>query len=121
MKTQDPGIERLLTTRPLMQMHSADGLLFEAVPLKSIAQEVGTPCWVTSAGTLRHRARALKDAFAAHDIDIMMHYALKANDHLASLTLLQQEGCGADVVSGGEILRALQAGIDPERSSREAK
>lgn len=94
-------------------MDGQDGLLFEGVPLQTIASAVGTPCWVTGAGTLRRRTRNLRKAFTERGIDIALHYALKANDHLSTLTVLHQEGCGADVVSGGELRKACAAGIDP--------
>ncbi|HYZ63589.1 MAG TPA: diaminopimelate decarboxylase [Acetobacteraceae bacterium] len=83
-----------------------DGLLVEGVPLNAIADAVGTPTWVISAGCLRTRLRALQAA-----LDARIHYAVKANDHLAILRLMAKEGAGADVVSGGELMRALKAGI----------
>lgn len=113
MTRHDPDIMNLLASRPSLHMDGQDGLLFEGVPLQTIANQVGTPCWVTGAGTLRRRTRNLKKAFTERGLDIALHYALKANDHLATLSVLRQEGCGADVVSGGELRRALQAGISP--------
>ena len=65
------------------------------------------------AGTLRARYRALAAALAPSGARI--HYAVKANDHLAVLAVLGREGAGADVVSLGEMSRALAAGIDPAR------
>ncbi len=94
-------------------MHARDGLLLDGVPLARIAAEASTPCWVTGATTLRARYRALAAALAPAGARI--HYAVKANDHLAILTLLAREGAGADVVSGGELARALAAGIPPQR------
>ncbi|WP_035447231.1 diaminopimelate decarboxylase [Asaia prunellae] len=113
MTRHDPDIMNLLASRPSLHMDAQDGLLFEGVPLQTIASQVGTPCWVTGAGTLRRRTRNLRKAFAERGLNIALHYALKANDHLATLNVLRQEGCGADVVSGGELLRARQAGIAP--------
>jgi diaminopimelate decarboxylase len=84
-------------------------LLFEDVPLAAIAAQFGTPCWVYGAGTLRARYRRLAAALPG----VAIHYAVKANDHLAVLSLLAGLGAGADVVSGGELLRALQAGFAP--------
>ncbi len=115
MTRHDPDIMNLLASRPSLHMDGQDGLLFEGVPLQTIASAVGTPCWVTGAGTLRRRTRNLRKAFTERGIDISLHYALKANDHLATLTVLHQEGCGADVVSGGELRRALAAGISPSQ------
>ncbi len=106
----DPTIAELIAARPHLHMHAMDGLLLDDVPLHAIADQVGTPTWVLSAGTIRSRLRTLQDAFAARPV--AMHYAMKANDHLAVLRLVRQAGAGVDVVSGGEILRARAAGID---------
>jgi len=90
-----------------------DGLVFESVPLNAIADAIGTPTWVYGAGTMRARYRALAEALAGAGIAADLHYAMKANDHLAILRLFAAEGGGVDVVSAGEIRRALAAGIDP--------
>lgn len=92
-------------------MNAREGLLVEDVPLAEIAHIHGTPTWVYGAGTLRARARQLAQAFPG----VAIHYALKANDHLAVLHILRNEGLGADIVSGGEMLRALHAGFSPSR------
>ncbi len=105
----DPGPAELLAARPQLGMHAMDGLLLEDVSLAAVAAAFGTPCWVYGAGTLRARARALRAAFAG--LDVAVHYAVKANDHLAVLRLLHEEGLGADVVSAGELLRARRAGV----------
>ncbi|WP_343562720.1 diaminopimelate decarboxylase [Kiloniella sp. b19] len=98
-------------------MHHFDyrnGTLFaEDVPLTKIAEEVGSPVYVYSAATLRRHYHVFADAFA--DIDAMVCYAMKANSNQAVLSLLAREGCGADVVSAGELKRALAAGIPAER------
>jgi diaminopimelate decarboxylase len=94
-------------------MHVRDGLLLDGVPLGRIAAELGTPAWVYGAGTLRARTRALAHALAP--VGARIHYAVKANDHLAILSVLAREGVGADVVSGGELARALTAGLGPDR------
>ena len=107
----DPSLADLLATRPHLAMHAMDGLLVEDVPALAIAAECGTPTWVISAGALRSRLARLQAAFA--DLPMSIHYAVKANDHLAILKLMAQQGAGADVVSGGELLRALHAGHDP--------
>ncbi len=88
-----------------------DGVLYaESVPLPSIAASVGTPVYVYSANTIRARYRRLDDAFAgvAHHI----HFAMKANSNLSVLRLLQELGAGVDIVSGGELYRANEAGFD---------
>jgi diaminopimelate decarboxylase len=107
----DPTPLELLTARPALRMDAQGGLLFEDVKLIDIARAYATPTWVYGAGTLKTRYRRLKAAFPGTQI----HYAVKANDHLAVLTILAREGAGADVVSEGEFLRALKAGIPPDR------
>ena len=109
----DPSTADLIADHPALTMHAMDGLVLEDVPLTAIARAVGTPCWVLSAGTLRARLASLQDAFAASGAHV--HYAVKANDHLAVLNLVRLAGAGADVVSQGELMRARQAGIPPAR------
>ena len=113
--TPDPSIAELIAARSHMHMHAMDGLTMEDVPLARIADAVGTPTWVYSAGALRARYRALAGAMAGAGLDAHIHYAVKANDRLAILSLLGQEGAGADVVSEGELLRARAAGIPASR------
>ena len=62
--TPDPDFAELLARRPHLTAHVLDGLVMEDVPLVRIAREVGTPSWVYSAGTLRRRYGALRDALA---------------------------------------------------------
>jgi diaminopimelate decarboxylase len=88
-----------------------DGLLLDDVPLAGIADAAGTPTWVYSAATMRVRYRALAGAMADAGLDIQLHYAVKANDSRAVLTLFGAEGAGADVVSGGELRKVRRAGI----------
>ena len=88
-------------------------LCAEAVPLGRIAAAVGTPFYVYSAAALTARYQAFAAAFApAHPL---ICYAVKANSNLAVLSLLARLGAGADVVSEGELRRALAAGIAPEK------
>ena len=93
--------------------HEADALWLEGVALEMIAERVGTPIYVYSAGAMRRRARALLDAFAGQRC--LPCYAVKANHHLAVIRLFAGLGLGADTVSQGEIERALAAGVPPER------
>lgn len=86
----------------------------EGVPLAAIADEVGTPVYVYSAGTLRRHARVFRESLSGLDRPLIA-FAVKANPNVAVLKLLGQEGFGADVVSEGEMRRALAAGIPPER------
>ena len=91
-----------------------DGELYaEEVPLARIAAAVGTPFYVYSAGSLTARYRRFAAAFAP-DFPLIC-YAVKANSNLAVLRLFAGLGAGADVVSEGELRRALAAGIPPER------
>ena len=85
----------------------------EAVPLADIAAAVGTPCYVYSASAMRELAAAFRDAFAGERA--LFCYAVKANSNLAVIRLFANEGLGADTVSGGEIARALEAGVSPQR------
>jgi diaminopimelate decarboxylase len=91
--------------------HYRDGALWcEDVPLSRIADEVGTPVYVYSAATFRRHARAFRDGLAVMP-NVHLAYAIKANPNLAVLKLMATEGYGADVVSGGELARALAAGM----------
>ncbi len=90
-----------------------EGILHaEEVPLPEIADTVGTPVHVYSAGSLRHTA----DGFTAalrHLQAPRFAFAVKANPNTAVLRLLAKRGYGADIVSGGELRRALDAGMAP--------
>jgi diaminopimelate decarboxylase len=84
------------------------GLRCEAVSLDVIANAVGTPCYVYSAGAIREQYRLLRDAMG--NLDARLHYSVKANSSIAILALLRELGAGLDIVSGGELFRALKAG-----------
>lgn len=112
--TPDPDLRELIAARPHLSMHAADGLVMEDVPLAAVADALGTPCWVYAAGAIRGRYRALDGAFRDAALPVRIHYAVKANDHPAVLRVLAAEGAGADVVSGGELRRALDAGMRAE-------
>lgn len=91
-----------------------DGVLHaEAVPLDEVAAAVGTPCYVYAANAMRDRLAAFRRAF--RDQPALFCYALKANSNLAVVRLLAAGGAGADTVSGGEVARALAAGVPPGR------
>ena len=91
-----------------------DGILHaEQVPLPAIAEAVGTPVYVYSQATLQRHARVFREALGALDNPLTV-FAVKANPNLAVLRVLQGEGFGADVVSGGELRRALAAGMAPD-------
>ena len=86
----------------------------EDVPLPRIAEAVGTPVYVYSRATLERHARVFREALDAVP-DKLIAFAVKANPNLAVLKVLQRQGYGADVVSVGEMRRALAAGIAPEK------
>jgi diaminopimelate decarboxylase len=84
-------------------------LCAEAVPLAEIAAAVGTPAYVYASTGMRARVRRFFSAFAGQRVRLC--YALKANSNLAVIRALAAEGAGAEVVSGGELQRALAAGV----------
>lgn len=92
--------------------HRDDTLYAEDVNLNELAAKVGTPFYVYSSATLRRHVRVVKAAFEG--IPTLLAYAMKANSNQAVLKLMASEGAGADVVSLGELERALAAGIKPE-------
>ncbi len=85
----------------------------EDVSLEAIARELGTPAYVYSDATLRRHYQVLADAFTGRNT--LIAYAVKANSNIGVLATLGAVGAGADTVSGGEILRALEAGIPANR------
>jgi len=93
--------------------YSGGTLTCEGVELPAIAEAVGTPCYVYSTATLERHVRVIAEAVA--DIDCLIAYSVKANGNLAVLATLAAQGAGADVVSGGELMRARRAGIPGHR------
>ncbi len=85
----------------------------EDLPLTAIAEAVGTPVYVYSRATLQRHAQVFRDALAILP-RVHIAFAIKANPNLAVLRVMQREGLGADVVSGGEMARALAAGMPAE-------
>nr|WP_245364743.1 diaminopimelate decarboxylase [Agrobacterium tumefaciens] len=85
----------------------------ENVPVPEIAKAVGTPFYVYSTATLERHYKVFSGAFA--DVDAMVCYAMKANSNQAVLKTLAKLGAGIDVVSGGELRRALAAGVPASR------
>jgi diaminopimelate decarboxylase len=84
-------------------------LYCEQVAVSQIAKEVGTPCYIYSHATLIRHVRAYDSAFK--NVPHLIAFAMKANSNLAILRLMAKEGCGVDIVSGGELFRALKAGV----------
>jgi diaminopimelate decarboxylase len=78
-----------------------------------LAERYGTPLYVYDLAWIRRQVGIFRDAFA--DVDHLLAYSLKANGNLALLQELSALGCGADITSGGELYRALRAGIPAER------
>jgi diaminopimelate decarboxylase len=85
----------------------------EDVSLEAVARELGTPAYVYSDATLRRHYQVLAEAFA--DRKTLIAYAVKANSNIGVMATLGALGAGADTVSGGEMLRALEAGIPANR------
>ena len=98
-------------------MHSfryRDGKLYcEDVNLARAAERFGTPLYIYSAGTILDHFDRLNAALAP--LDHLICYAVKANSNRAILKLLAEAGAGFDIVSGGELFRAIKAGADPEK------
>jgi diaminopimelate decarboxylase len=91
-----------------------DGVLHaEAVNLASLAQTVGTPFYCYSTATLQRHYRVFAGAFA--DVPSLVCYSVKANSNQAVIATLAKLGSGADVVSGGELKRALAAGVSRDK------
>jgi diaminopimelate decarboxylase len=85
----------------------------EAVDLIELATAVGTPFYCYSTATLQRHYQVFAEAFA--DVPALICYAMKANSNQAVIATLAKLGAGADVVSGGELKRALAAGVPPDR------
>jgi diaminopimelate decarboxylase len=91
-----------------------DGVMHaEAVNLIDLAANVGTPFYCYSTATLERHYQVFAEAFA--DVPALICYAMKANSNQAVIATLARLGAGADVVSGGELKRALTAGVPPDR------
>src|SRR5438445_35843 len=90
-----------------------DQLFCENTSLKQLASEIGTPLYVYSRRTLEENFRNFDNAFA--DVPHLICYAAKANSNLSILKLFGDLGAGVDIVSGGELFRTLQVGIDPRK------
>ncbi|HNX80658.1 MAG TPA: diaminopimelate decarboxylase [Candidatus Omnitrophota bacterium] len=93
--------------------YKKNNLCCEDVPLETIAQKFGTPVYVYSYQTLTGHLLKLQEAFK--EIRPLICYSVKANSNLGILRSLVQKGAGLDIVSGGELSRALKAGCPPER------
>ena len=94
-----------------------DGTLHaEQLPIAALAEAVGTPFYCYSAATLRRHYTVLEEALAEAGLsERMICYSVKANSNLAVIATLAQLGAGADIVSQGELRRALEAGVPAEK------
>ncbi len=98
----------------MSQFEYQNGVLHaEGVALSAIAEQFGTPTYVYSKAQLLENFDAYANACAGRDA--LVCYAMKANSNLAVLDLLARRGAGFDIVSGGELLRVLAAGGDPQK------
>lgn len=88
-------------------------LYCEEFPIQDIAREVGTPFYLYSLNTLENHFRAFDGAFSK--VDHIVCFSAKANSNLAILRIFVRLGGGVDVVSGGELFRAMRAGVRPDR------
>src|SRR5215475_1142432 len=88
-------------------------LLCEEVPLRRIADDVGTPVYIYSEKTLRRHVRVFDDAFES--IPHLICYAVKANSNINLLRRFAEWGTGFDIVSGGELFRVLRAGDSADK------
>lgn len=90
-----------------------DELYCEGIPLRQLAEAVGTPCYVYSHTTLCQHFRIFDEAFA--EVPHQICFSAKSNSNIAILSLIGSLGGGADIVSGGELFRARRAGIPADR------
>ncbi len=91
-----------------------NGELFcEDVPVADIIRDVGSPCYLYSSATLKRHFQAFDEGFS--EVDHLTCFAVKACSNIGILNVFANQGGGADIVSGGELFRALKAGIEPGR------
>jgi diaminopimelate decarboxylase len=88
-------------------------LFCEDVPVRRICEEVGTPVFIYSRATLERHFKIFQEPFSG--VDHLICYSMKACSNIAILRIFGNLGSGMDIVSGGELYRALQGGIDPSR------
>jgi diaminopimelate decarboxylase len=93
--------------------YRGDELHCEEVPVRAIAGEVGTPLYLYSLKTLESHFRAFQSAFS--EVNHLICFSAKANSNIAILRIFTRMGGGVDVVSGGELFRAIKAGARPDR------
>ncbi|RPI73105.1 MAG: diaminopimelate decarboxylase, partial [Desulfobacteraceae bacterium] len=94
-------------------IYREDELYCEAVPVSRIAQALGTPFYLYSQATLMQHFKAFDGAFEG--LPHLICFSMKTNSNGTILKMLADQGGGVDIVSGGELFRALQAGVRPEK------
>ena len=100
-------------TEATVGIHRRDGVLFcDDISVDAIAEEVGTPAYIYSAQSMREQYRRLDDALSG--VPHRLHFSVKSNSSLGVLAFLRSLGAGVDIVSGGELYRALLAGFTGE-------
>ena len=97
----------------MLTKYKGKELFVENVSLTKLAKKYNTPVYVYSQGKIENNFKAYKDGFK--DVKSIICYAMKANSNNTILKLLAKLGAGADIVSGGELYRALKAGINPQK------
>ena len=93
--------------------YRGENLFCEDFPIETIAKEVGTPFYLYSLNTLENHFQAFDGAFSK--VDHLVCFSAKANSNIAILRVFIRQGSGVDVVSGGELFRAMKAGARPDR------
>ena len=93
--------------------YKEDELYAEEVALKNVADKYGTPAFIYSKATLQRHAQAYINSFKS--MDGLVCFSVKALSNISILKTLKNSGCGFDIVSGGELHRALLAGADPKK------
>lgn len=111
-KLEDPTIAELLTARTALDQSSL-GLTLDHVSLRDLAGVLGTPVYAYGVDTIGRRLGTMQKAFSARGMAPLIAYAVKANDAGGILACLAERGAGADVVSEGEMLKAVRSGIKP--------
>lgn len=112
-KGRPPGFIYRETGSGILHRNGQSVLHCETLPLTTLAEKHGTPLYVYSAATIRLRYDAFDRAF--RDFPHTICYSVKANSNLSILRLLARQGCGFDVVSGGELQRVIAAGREAAR------
>jgi diaminopimelate decarboxylase len=93
--------------------YKEDTLFCEDIPIIDIVKKVGTPFYCYSYATITRHFRVFRDAFS--ELDHLTCFSVKSNANLAILKIFASQGGGADIVSGGELFRALKVGIPPDK------